>query len=205
MRAAYEVAPALSPAIELLAPHCDLVERLSAVPPSAQVRGIYFKSFENLLDKRAKSALYNRYLPHQSWVSIRPYPLRDYLVRLAMAGASLESPERLHEGMFEVWRAHATTFANSLLGRTMLRLLSHDPVRLTEQALAARRQTFLYGHWHTVRHAPRFVEMVYEEEYVWIESAINGGAVGSFEACGIEAKLETRLKDRFNGSTLIRW
>lgn len=205
MSAVENAALELSPAIEMLAPHCDLAERLSAVPPAAKVRGIYFKSFETLLAKRDRLHIYQRYVPPSQWVSIRPYPLRDYLIRLALAGAALESPERVHDGMFEVWKSHATTFASSLLGRTMLRLLSHDPVRLTEQGLAARRQTFLYGHWSTQRHGPRKIEMVYEEEYVWIESAIAGGAAGTFEACGVEVTLETRLKDRFNGSTLISW
>ena len=49
----------------------------------------------------------------------------------------------------------ATTFAGSLLGRTMLRILASDPVRLTEQGLAARRQTFDYGHWEIVRRMSR--------------------------------------------------
>jgi len=205
MSTATSVVPTLAPAVEFLAPHCDIVDRLSAVPPSAKVRGIYFKSFESLLKKRSKLELYQRYAPPASWGSIRPYPLRDYLVRLALAGAALETPERLHEGMFEAWRAHAVTFAKSLLGRTVLRLLSNDPVRATEQGLAARRQTFLYGHWSMNRHGPSKIEVVYEEEYVWIESAVAGGAMGAFEAHGVEVKLETRLKDRFNGSTFISW
>jgi hypothetical protein len=87
----------------------------------------------------------------------------------------------------------------------MLRVLSHDPVRLTEQGLAARRQTFHYGRWQIVRHGPRAVEMVYREEYLWIESAIAGGAVGAFEACGIHANLQTKLQNRFHGSTIITW
>jgi len=76
---------------------------------------------------------------------------------------------------------------------------------LTEQGLAARRQTYRYGHWRIVRHGPRCIEMVYKEEYVWIESAIAGGAVGAFEACGVRADLRTELGGRFDGSTRISW
>src|SRR5690606_41857835 len=96
---------------ELLGPHCDIVDRLSAGAPAAEGRGIYFKSFESLLKKRSKLEFCQRRAPPAAWVSIRPYPLRDYLVRLALAGAALEAPERLHAGMFEAWRAHAVTFA----------------------------------------------------------------------------------------------
>lgn len=192
-------------AIQVVAPYCDLASRLEVVPPSAQVRGLYLRSFETVLSRAGRAQLYREYFGGERWSPIRMYPLRDYMVRLALAGASLRSPERVHEGMHDIWRTNATTFAASLLGRTMLRLLSHDPVRLTEQGLAARRQTFQYGHWEIVRHGPRAVEMVYREEYLWIESAIAGGAVGAFEACGIEANLETKLLNRFDGSTLITW
>ena len=192
-------------AIQLVRSHCDLVGRLEVVPPSAQVRGLYLKSLEAVLQRAGRAGLYREYFAGDRWSAIRMYPLRDYMIRLAVAGAALHSLDRLHQGMHDVWRTNATTFAQSLLGRTMLRLLSHDPVRLTEQGLAARRQTFQYGHWEIVRHGPRTIEMVYREEYIWIESAIAGGAVGAFEACGIEAKLETKLLNRFDGSTTITW
>ncbi len=192
-------------AIQVVAPYCDIVDRLQVVPPSARVRGLYLRSLETVTQRAGRGVLYREYFGGERWSPIRMYPLRDYMIRLALAGASLRSPERVHEGMHDVWRSNATTFASSLLGRTMLRLLSNDPVRLTEQGLAARRQTYQYGHWEIVRHGPRAIEMVYREEYLWIESAIAGGAVGAFEACGIKANLETKLSDRFDGSTMITW
>src|SRR5687768_15170391 len=139
-------------AIDLVAPYCDLVERLEVVPPSARVRGLYLKSLEPVLQRVGRSSLYRQYFEGERWSPIRMYPLRDYMIRLAVAGAALHSPERVHTGMRDVWRTNATTFASSLLGRTMLRFLAHDPVRLTEQGLAARRQTFQYGSWSIVHH-----------------------------------------------------
>jgi uncharacterized protein (TIGR02265 family) len=195
----------LEDALAVVSPYCDIIERLEVVPPSARVRGLYMKSFESVVHRAGRAKLYERFFPGERFSALRMYPLRDYMTRLALAGASLHGPERVHQGMHDVWRTNATTFASSLLGRTMLRLLSNDPVRLTEQALAARRQTYQYGHWSIVHHGPRCIEMVYREEYVWIESAIAGGAVGAFESCGILAKLETQLINRFDGSTLISW
>lgn len=192
-------------AVDLVAPYCDLVERLEVVPPSARVRGLYLKSLDPVLQRVGRASLYRQYFEGERWSPIRMYPLRDYMIRLAVAGAALHSPERVHTGMRDVWRTNATTFASSLLGRTMLRFLAHDPVRLTEQGLAARRQTFQYGSWSIVHHGPRSIEMVYREEYIWIESAIAGGAIGAFESCGIQTQLETKLINRFDGSTLITW
>lgn len=195
----------MSPAVALVAAHCDIVDRLKAVPPSARVRGLYFRHLQQGVARAGRLELYRELFPTDSWSTMKFYALGDYLVRLACAGALMKSPERVHEGMFELGKGNALAFANSLLGRAMLRLLARDPVRITEQGLSARRQSTQYGHWDLIRHSPTCVEMVYEEEYVWIESNIAGAAVGTFEACGLSPQIETRLKDRFNGSTVIRW
>jgi uncharacterized protein (TIGR02265 family) len=191
--------------LDLVGPHCDIEERLQSVSPAARVRGLYFRSLESSLKQLGHWDRYQDLFPEERWSSMGLYPLAPYMLRLACAGALVASPERVHHGMHELLRSNATIFASSLLGKTMLRLLARDPVRLAEQGLAARRLTHLYGHWEMARCGPRCIEMIYCEEYVWIESAVAGAARGTFEACGLEPSLETRLKDRFNGSTVIRW
>ncbi|HEY4184269.1 MAG TPA: TIGR02265 family protein [Polyangia bacterium] len=192
-------------AIALIAPHCDIIERLNDVPPSARVRGWYFKSVMNLLRRHDRLAAFASYFPDARRSSLTFYPLGDYLVRLAVAGAMVTSPERLHDGIFEIARQNAASFASSLLGRVMLRVLDRDPVRLTQQGLAARRQSTTYGEWSIRRPGPTEIEMVYRGEYMWIESAVGGAAAGTFEMCGVKAQIETVLTDRYNGSTLVRW
>lgn len=192
-------------AIALVSPYCDIEERLSLIPPSARVRGLYMNSLPNIVERAGKLELYREYFPNERFSAVKPYPLRDYMVRLAVGGAALRGPEGVHQGMHDIWKTNATEFAESLVGRVMLRLLSRDPMRLAEQGLAARRQMFLYGHWEIVKRGPRTVEMIYREEYLWIDTAVAGGAVGTFEVCGVEAKMETNLTDRFNGSTIVNW
>ncbi len=192
-------------ALALVAPHCDIEERLTLVPATARLRGLYFKSVHEALERAGKIEKYRQYFPNDRHSAIPYYPLADYMLRVAVAGALYASPERIHEGMFDIARGNATAFTSSLLGRAMLRLLARDPVRVSEQGLAARRQSWAYGHWELIRHTPRYIEMVYRDEYQWIESLVAGAAQGTFEACGLSPKLETRLLDRFNGSTHIRW
>jgi uncharacterized protein (TIGR02265 family) len=192
-------------ALELVAAHCDIVERLELVPPSACVRGMFFRNVEAQVERAGRLDEYRAHFDGDRFSALQFYPLGDYLIRLATAGALVESPGRLHDGMFAIARGNATSFAQSLLGRTLIRLLSRDPVRLSEQGLAAQRQTHNYGHWAIVKHAPNMIEMVYEDEYQWIESVITGAAHGTFEACGIRAQFETKLKSRFSGSTIVRW
>lgn len=192
-------------ALALVSNYCDIVERLKCVPPSARIRGLYMRALEKAVAREGRLEPYRRLFPDDAFSPVRFYPLEDYMIRLACGGALIETPERVHEGMYDIGRGNALAFIDSLLGRTMLRLLARDPVRITEQGLAARRQTNQYGQWRVVRHSPTCVEMVYEEEYLWIESALAGAAVGTFEACGLSPRIETRLKDRFHGSTVVQW
>lgn len=191
--------------LEALSPWCDIVERLKAVPPSARVRGIYFSSVERELERRGLIDGYRDHFSDDRISKLATYPLSEHIVRLAWAGALVASRERLHEGMREISRANSTHFMNSLLGRALLRVLSRDPIRLTEQGLAARRQTNLYGSWKLVRHGPTCIAVEYRDEYVWIESAVAGAALGTFEACGLHPRIDTQLIDRFNGSTTLTW
>jgi uncharacterized protein (TIGR02265 family) len=191
-------------AMALIAPHCDIVERLSLTPPSAQVRGVFLRNIERQLEKWGQLEKYKRYFSDEPAPDHAFCYLGDYLVRIACAGALVASPRALHEGVFRIAKGNASTFVESLLGRLMLRSLSTDPWRLMEQGLAARRQSFTYGHWDLVRHEDGFMEIVHRSEYVWLESEIAGAALGTFEPLGI-SDVRTVLVDRFNGSTLIRW
>jgi uncharacterized protein (TIGR02265 family) len=192
-------------AIAFVAPHCDIVDRLAVVPPSARIRGLYFQSIRSEIEKRNKRSEYAEYFPHDHYSAFPFYPLSELLVRLACAGALVAGPRDVHEGMRLVAKANARAFVDSLLGRLMLRMLSRDPVRLTEQGLAARRQSTTYGHWEIQKNSEREIAMVYRNEYWWIESALAGAAQGTFEGCGVNVEIETTLIDRFNGSTHIRW
>jgi uncharacterized protein (TIGR02265 family) len=192
-------------AIELVAPYCDIVDRLKVVPPSAQTRGVWIRNVEKQVERRGVLTAYRQYFPHDRYGALPHYPLSDFLIRLACAGALVASPEHVHDGMFLITKGNAESFMETILGRIMLRVLSRDPVRLLEQGMAARRQGFTYGHWELRRHSEREVEVVHQNEYWWIESGVAGAAAGMFEACNIVAQTETKLIDRFNGSTFCRW
>lgn len=192
-------------ALTLVAAHCDIEDRLPLVPPSASVRGIYFRAIEKQVAAQGVLESYKEYFPADRFGSLSFYPVSEYLVRLACAGALVASPERVHEGMLTIAKGNARAFIDSILGRLLLRVLSGDPIRLVEQAIAGHRQSANYGHWEMVRRSERVVEVFYRQEYAWIESAIAGAGLGTFEACGLAVKMETRLEDRFNGSALYTW
>jgi len=192
-------------AVAFISQHCDILDRLNEVPPSALLRGLYFTSIVGVLRQLGRLAEYEAYFPGERRSSLTFYPVRDYLLRLAVAGAVVAGPERLHDGIHEITRKNAAAFTTSLIGRVLVRILDRDPVRLTEQGLAARRQSTTYGEWELVRRADHEIEMIYRGEYMWIEAAISGATIGTFEGCQIQPQIETILRDKYNGSTVVRW
>jgi uncharacterized protein (TIGR02265 family) len=193
-----------SRALELVADHCDLVDRLRALPPSAAVHGLYHQHVEKTLYQCGRLEVYRAYFP--SPVSaLRHFALGDYLLRLATAGALVAGPEKLHEGMREITRGHAAAFAQSLLGRALFRLLANDPRKLIEQGVAARRLTHRYGRWSLIQHGPRTVEVVYEDEFAWIDSAVAGAAEGTFAGLDFPVHQRHTQRSRFSGSTIHSW
>ncbi len=191
--------------IERLDAHCDLAVRLSAVPEGTEVRGVYFRSVVDELARRGLSGAFTDVVGEARRATFTLYPLADYLVWIAFAGSLVTSPASVHEGMHELLRGNSKYFGESLLGRGLLRLISHDPVRQLHQAVQSKRTITNYGRWVITVEEPRHVEVRHEDEYVWIGSALAGAARGGFEACGVEPQIEVRLEDAYNGVLSFRW
>jgi uncharacterized protein (TIGR02265 family) len=191
-------------AIEEVSQFCDLRERLLLVPPSAVIRGQYFRAIEAALTATGKAARYRALFPERH-AALRWYPMHDFLQQLAVGAALLRSPERVHDGMFQLGRGNAKTFSESVLGRLMLRLLSREPERVLRQALAGRRQSSKPARWELSFPEERTAVMALIEEYGYIESYMFGAAHGTFEMVGVPVRIECVLEDRFTGKHIFRW
>ncbi len=191
--------------LDWVAPHCDLLERIDRIPPSAQVRGVWTKILERQLQERGLLPEYRRLLPGHSSGAFELHHVSDLLLRAAVAGALLAGPEDLHQGMFEITRDNARRFTSSLMGRTLLRLLARDPRRLCQQILASRRQTCHYGSWELLSVREGEARIYLREEYIWIESYLLGAAVGTFEVLGDDVEATAELEGPFHGTHIIRW
>lgn len=199
------VAERVQETLEWVAPHCDLERRLPQIPPSAKVRGIWSKILDKQLQERGLHNEYRRLLPLPAPSALRFHPVSDLCVQTAVAGALIAGPENLHTGMYEITRDNASRFAASLLGRTLIRLLAHDPKRLAQQAIASRRQTCNYGSWELRSASDHDVRFYMREEYIWIDSYLAGSAVGTYEVIGSDVEAEVDLEDMFHGTMTIRW
>jgi len=190
--------------IRELTEHSDLRERLRSVPPAARIRGLYFRSTITVLEEANKLDAY-RELFTESYSSVGWYPMTDYLERLAVGAALLTSPKDIDQGLYQIGRANAAAFANSLIGKMMIRLLSKDPQKLLRQACASRRQSVEYGRWSAEFGPERTAVITMHEEYIWIASNLTGAAKGTFESIGLDAKVDYALAGPYEGTHTIRW
>jgi uncharacterized protein (TIGR02265 family) len=195
---------ALQSALAAVGRHCDVEERLLLVPPSAKVRGVYFRSIESALRQAGQLARYRALFPRDLG-TLQWHPCGELLRRVTVGAALLVGPERVHEGMREIGRHNAVEFAQSLLGRMLMRLLSRDPKKLLLQGIAARRQTCSYGTWQVTFPEERSAIVTMDEEYLYLESFCMGSALGTFEAIGLAVDARCELNTRFDGRHVLRW
>lgn len=184
--------------------HCDVVERMSLVPPSQGMRGIYLRSIETVLDRADRLPRYRALFPDRVSM-LRFYPMSEFLERLAIGASVLTSPERVAEGMYEIGRDNAFAVSESVLGRILYRLLARDPRKLLQQGLAGRRQTVRAPPWELTFPTERSAIVTMREEYGYIESYLLGAAQGTFDAVSIPVRIEVELEHRFSGRHLIFW
>jgi len=194
----------LDPRIAALVRSTDLEERLRLVPPSASLRGLYFRNTLAVLRSAGLLEQYQQFYP-ESHSAVRFYPIADFLERASVAAAILRGPENVDEGLREIGRRNVLAFAESLIGRTALRLLAPDPVTLLRQACAGRRQSCRYGRWEVTFPEPGMAVMHMFEEYLWIESNVLGAAEGTLEAIGRKVSIQVELDSKFKGRHILRW
>ena len=184
--------------------YCDLKERLTLVPPSAKVRGVYCRSIDAALKEAGEFERYCQLFPN-NLATLTFHSMGEFLTRLSIAGALLKGPERVHEGMAEIGRRNAVEFARSLLGRVLLKLLSRDPRKLLLQGVAARRQTCSCGSWQVSFPEERKAVVTMVEEYMYLESFMLGAAEGTFEAIGLTVQATCVLDNPFCGRHVLCW
>lgn len=188
-----------------LTSHCDLAQRLQGIPSSARVRGLYFRSILQVLREAGRADEFEQLFGTREYVALGWYPATDFLTRLAVGGALLESPERVHQGMYRIGKRHAYAFCESLLGQLMIRQLANDPHRLLRQGRAARNQSLTFGRWTFENTGSRSAVVSMCGEYVWIESNLVGAAVGTFEAIGATVDVTCEIERPFEGKHHLSW
>ncbi len=194
----------LSQLLEEADAHCHLRQRLELMPESARARGVFFRSIDVVLEQAGHRHRYRELFPARQ-ATVLWYPARDFLLQLVAAAAILVEPSRVHEGMFEIGRANARVFADSLLGKLLVRTLSRDPQEILRQGLIGHRQGFNQGTWSLTFLNESTASMQMNDEYLFIDSYLRGAAQGTFDALERPVTVEVEPEGPFHGRHILRW
>ncbi len=194
----------LASLLEQVEAHCDLRQRLAFVPSTARLRGVYFRSIDFVLGEAGLLDRYRELFPTRQ-AAVLWCPTSEFLLQLAVAGALLTEPARVREGMFEIGRANARVFTDSLLGKVLVRSLSRDPQTLLRQGLIGHRQGTNTSSWHLTFPSERSAILEMIDEYLYIDSYLVGAAHGTFEAIGMQVELEVQMDGPYHGRHILRW
>lgn len=182
-----------------------LGERLSATPPTAQVRGFLFKMTHDAVERRgrAATALYRHHAPSGGRWFFRMYSAREYIEDLATAAAII-APEDPASAVRSIW-APATGYAPLFDARRFLALLGADVTGVVRWLEDHRHFFANYGRWRMEARTRTYFVMHYFDECIWIDTAHRGGMEGLLEACGVQGNVEADLDTPFSGRLHVRW
>ena len=182
-----------------------LGQRLSATPPSAQVRGFLFKMTADGVERHgpAAVALQRRLSPLDSRWFFRMYSAREYLADLAAAAAVI-SPGDPIQALRGLW-GHIPGYARLFNASRFLDLVGTDVMGVVRWLEPHRHFFANYGSWRMEPLGERHFVMHYFDECIWIDGAHRGGMEGLLDACGVKGTVEPDLDSPMSGRLHVRW
>jgi uncharacterized protein (TIGR02265 family) len=181
-----------------------LERRLSDLPSTAMVRGIFFRLLKDEAEKRRIASIGE--LPRllrgrDVW---RLYPARELMIAYATTAPLIHSDP--DEGLRALFRAQASSYAQTWYGRLFRKFLGNpDPEKAIRYVERANERISNYSRWRLETIGPRHVVLHMFDEYFWIESAQRGGSEGVLDACEVEGRVNVELDDAYNGALDIQW
>jgi uncharacterized protein (TIGR02265 family) len=182
----------------------ELERRLSATPPSACVRGVFFNMITDHLKRSGRYDAARRALGPRARRRIHLlYPVSDFLVESALAAPFIhEDPD---EAMRQMWAGAAVYFATTWLGRAFQRFIRPDPASALDWIENGREHSCNYGQWRCEHVERNHVVLHMFDEYIWIGSAHRGGCEGLLAACGVKGEVTASAESLFRGRLDVRW
>jgi uncharacterized protein (TIGR02265 family) len=186
--------------------YSDLKWRLDNVPDSAACRGVYLNALDRMAGEFGPpvSGAYRDYFNLYTFSAIKLYPVKDYLTRLVKLAQINYGGPNIYKGIFEIQARMPLAWTKTLLGRAFMGIIGRDYRAALSMLKASINKSINYGTFDLIDAGPDSYLAQFRSEYVYIEHAMAGGLVGLARACGVEVKLDIRLKDPFNGDIGIQ-
>jgi uncharacterized protein (TIGR02265 family) len=186
--------------------HLGVARRLSDVPLSANVRGVWFSMAADYIQKlgRTEMLAFRAAVPRRKRLPFLSYSLREYIEEIAVA-AAIANAKDPGEGLRQIWRNAAPSYLSTPFGRSLLRLILPSPLQYMKWLVDHRDHFCNYGRWSFIPHAEGHVTMEMKTEYIWLEYAHRGGAESVLNVFGVDGTVEAERLGPYDGALHIRW
>lgn len=179
-------------------------QRLSDMPASAMVRGIFFRLLKDDTEKRGIGAVEDLRALLRGRDVWRMYPARELMMAYAITASLIDANP--HEGLRALFRGMASSYSQTWYGQLFRKVLgTPDPARAIRYVERARERISNYATWRLETVGPCHMVLHMIDEYFWIESAQRGGSEGVLDACEVSGEVRAELDGPYTGALDIQW
>jgi uncharacterized protein (TIGR02265 family) len=184
----------------------EVERRVADTPPTAHVRGLFFRLAEQAVSERSAELLatWRAASGARSRWPFKLYSTREFIREQAVAAVLLDPADPGAE-LRKMWSS-TPKFSSVIRAEGFIRYLTG---RSPERALAwlgqNRKMMCDYGAWRVELEGNKQAVFHYEDEYTWIGHAHLGGVEGTLRRCGVTPVVTVDLDSAYCGRLLIRW
>lgn len=183
-----------------------LPKRLDDTPIGAHTRGLFFNLAEAAVAKKDRALLpvWRAASGARRRWPFKLYPARDFIREQATAAVLIE-PEDPARALFEMWLSTPSLSPLIKADRFVRYLMGNDPAHALRWLERNRGMMCDYGLWRLEELGPKRFVFHIADEWVWIDSAHRGGAVGTLERCGVVGSVTAEMVSEYDGKLHFSW
>jgi uncharacterized protein (TIGR02265 family) len=177
----------------------DFASRVAAVPPDAQVRGMFLQVLVDSLPTEIRSKLGAR-----RYVAFKNYPMREYVELLAFSAGQARS-QKPAECVRRLGRLIYPTYVKTLSGSTIFALAGRDYGRVVDAAPVAYKVAVSDASVLVRTIEPCHIQVELRKIYNLPEFHQVGVWEGAMQVCGATGSIHTRVIDFGAVDFEVRW
>lgn len=187
---------------------CDVKERMRGAPLHHRVRAHFFANLRCIV-AAMKPNLVEAY-DREAGETVRGFgmhPVRDYVRRLAIAGAIVAGPEHVIAGIEEVHRRTMYRFMGSSILRGVVSIAKLTPILWCESQRTDRFRHIAvnYGACSYDRLGQRSIAVHFDDEHVWPDHAMVGMCRGLLDGCGLQGRVLCQSRGPNAATVWMSW
>jgi uncharacterized protein (TIGR02265 family) len=178
----------------------DFDERIAAIPPGANARGMFFQFLVDALEPRVAAQI-----EAPRFIAFKSYPLRDYVTLLARASRAAFPSLPAAEAVRRLGRSVYPSYARTLTGTAVFAIAGRNYARVIELCPRAYEIGMTPGSVKVRSITPGHA--IVELRQIWNVPEFHQVGVweGGMEVCGVTGTIETRVLDYGAVDFEVRW